>query len=590
MRSLRLLPLALLLPLAGCLSIRPFAEVRREQPPERFVRVGSQEVYVEQAGEGKETVVLLHGFGASSYSWRHLIPELAKSFRVVAPDFSGFGYTERPRDPASYTREGQARLALGVLDALGVERAHFVGHSYGGSLTLYLAARHPERVRSIVLIDSAAPTFPNDRRSRLGSLRPVNALFLRLLLRPNRVRKSLANTFYDGTLATPELAHEYQERLAVEGVGDAYRGLTVPTRDDFRVDLAKIDLPALVVWGADDPLIKVEDGRRAAETLGARFVVMEKVGHVPMEERPEELLAIVAPFLREQARPPRAEGRSLSGEPLVPPALPAELLARREEQLREAKAALAANPDDADALIWVGRRTAYLGRYREAIDIFTQGVARHPRDARFLRHRGHRFLTVRELERAERDLEQAARLIAGRADEIEPDGLPNARNIPTSTLQSNIWYHLGLARYLQGDFAGALEAYRPCLAVSKNPDMEVASRYWLYLNLRRLGRDAEAREILTPVRADQELLENHAYHRLLLLYKGEAAPADLLAAADGDLDPATIGYGTGVWHFLEGRREEAARTFRQVVERGPWAAFGALAAEAELARMGKEAR
>lgn len=286
--------------------------------------------------------------------------------------------------------------------------------------------------------------------------------------------------------------------------------------------------------------------------------------------------------------PPGAEGRSLSGEPLVPPALPADLLARREEQLREARAALAAQPGDADALIWVGRRLAYLGRYREAIEVFSQGIERHPGDARFYRHRGHRYLTLRHLERAERDFEQAARLIAGKADEIEPDGLPNARNIPTSTLQSNIWYHLGLARYLQGDFAGALEAYRSCLAVSKNPDMEVATRYWLYLTLRRLGRDAEAREALSPVDAGQELLENHAYHRLLLLYKGEAEAADLLAAADGDLDPATVGYGIGAWHLVEGRRDEAARTFRQVVERGPWAAFGALAAEAELARMASE--
>ncbi|HEY0783475.1 MAG TPA: alpha/beta hydrolase [Thermoanaerobaculia bacterium] len=297
---IRLLPVAALLFISGCLSLEPYAAIRRQVPPERFVTVGRQLVYVEQVGEGS-AVVLLHGFGASSYAWRKVIPELARSFHVVALDLSGFGYTERPRTPESYTRAGQEALILGVLDALGIARAQLVGHSYGGGLALYLAARHPERVTSLVLIDSSAPTFANDRRSRFGSLRPVAALGLRLLLRPAAVQKSLAHAFYDATLATPELASEYRRRLAIEGVGDAYRGLTVPVRDDYVVDLAKIGRPALVVWGAEDRLIRVEDGRTAAAVLGARFEVMEKTGHAPMEERPDELLRLVTPFLREHS-------------------------------------------------------------------------------------------------------------------------------------------------------------------------------------------------------------------------------------------------------------------------------------------------
>ena len=113
--------------------------------------------------------------------------------------------------------------------------------------------------------------------------------------------------------------------------------------------------------------------------------------------------------------------------------------------------------NDADALIWLGRRTAYLGRYREAIQIFSDGIARHPTDARMLRHRGHRYLTVRELDRAIVDFEKAVELMAGQPDAIEPDGLPNARNIATGTLHSNVWYHLALGYYLQGDFSRAAE-------------------------------------------------------------------------------------------------------------------------------------
>src|SRR6476661_2133038 len=129
--------LVLVLALPGCVALRSFAEIRRSLPADRFVRVGEQLVHVEQAGQG-EPVVLLHGFGASTYSWRKVIPALSASHRAVAIDLNGFGYTERPKDLAAYTREGQAALVLGVLDALGIDRAHFVGHSYGGGLSLYL--------------------------------------------------------------------------------------------------------------------------------------------------------------------------------------------------------------------------------------------------------------------------------------------------------------------------------------------------------------------------------------------------------------------------------------------------------------------
>jgi len=155
---LRLIPLALLtLLLPGCVPLRPFDEVRRTAPAADFVRAGGQLVHVEQAGSG-EPVVLLHGFGASTYSWRKVMPALAERYRVVAIDLNGFGYTQRPKSRESYTREGQAKLVMDTLDALGIARAHLVGHSYGGGITLYLASRHPERFRSMVLVDSSAPT------------------------------------------------------------------------------------------------------------------------------------------------------------------------------------------------------------------------------------------------------------------------------------------------------------------------------------------------------------------------------------------------------------------------------------------------
>ena len=280
------------------------------------------------------------------------------------------------------------------------------------------------------------------------------------------------------------------------------------------------------------------------------------------------------------------EATSLLGKPLVPAPIAAETRKTLEANLAQAETAFRKNPDDAEAIIWRGRRTAYLGRYRDAIAIFSAGIAKHPGDARLYRHRGHRYLTVREIPKAIEDFRTAARLVAGQPDQIEPDGQPNARNIPTSTLQSNIYYHLALAHYLTGDFAKAADAYAKCLTVSRNPDMLVATTYWYYLTLARQGRSTEAAALLAPIAADMDIIENASYHRLLRLFKGELTAASLLAPAAAGLDAVTTRYGVAAWHLANGRTDAARPLLREIVEGQPqqWPAFGYLAAEAELAR------
>ena len=278
---------------------------------------------------------------------------------------------------------------------------------------------------------------------------------------------------------------------------------------------------------------------------------------------------------------------SLFGESLFPPELAPEVREDREAKLARARSDYERDPDDADAIIWYGRRTAYVGDYRSAITIYTEGIEKHPDDARMLRHRGHRFISVRELDRAVADLERAAALVAGREDEVEPDGLPNARNIPTSTLQSNIWYHLGLAYYLKGDFQSALRAYRECMKVSGNPDMLVATSHWLYMTLRRLDMEEEAAAELEPIHADMDVIENDAYHQLLLMYKGELDPQELLEGtlSEDGIENAALAYGIGAWYLYNGELEQAVEIYRTVLSGSQWAAFGYIAAEADLQRL-----
>ena len=261
---------------------------------------------------------------------------------------------------------------------------------------------------------------------------------------------------------------------------------------------------------------------------------------------------------------------------------------RREFEAKLAEARKNAEADaSADNLVWLGRRIAYLGHYKDAIKVFTQGVEKFPDDARFLRHRGHRLITLRCFDLAIADLNHAAKLIKGKPDQIEPDGLPNARNIPTSTLQSNIWYHLGLAHYLKGDFKSALKAYREAEKVSTNPDMLVATTHWLYMTLRRLGREKEAAKVASAIKPDLDVIENADYYKLIGVYQGRTTAAELSKEISGNASPlskASIGYGLGNWFLYNKQRDEAEKIFRQIILGNQWASFGHIAAEAELSR------
>ena len=277
----------------------------------------------------------------------------------------------------------------------------------------------------------------------------------------------------------------------------------------------------------------------------------------------------------------------------TPPPVSAEANRKMEKDLADAQAQLKSRPNDPDAIIWVGRRLAYLGRFTDAIAAYTKGIEKFPNDARFYRHRGHRYITLREFDRAISEFEQAARLISGKQDEVEPDGQPNARNIPTSTLQFNIWYHLGLAYYLTGDYEKALNAYRECLKVSKNSDSLAATSHWLYMTLRRLNRKAEAERWLDEINKEMDIIENDGYYRLLLMYKGlgsrEELEAETLKAAASP-GAHSILYGLGSWYLYNGRQSEAVEILRKITESEQWTSFGYIAAEADLKRISQSAK
>jgi tetratricopeptide (TPR) repeat protein len=254
-----------------------------------------------------------------------------------------------------------------------------------------------------------------------------------------------------------------------------------------------------------------------------------------------------------------------------------------ESKLEQAKANLEKD-SSADNLIWLGRREAYLGNYETAIDIYSKGTIKYPKDARFYRHRGHRYISSRCFDLAVKDLKKAVGFSRYEDNELEPDGLPNALGIPTSTLQGNIYYHLGLTYYIQKNYHKARYAYEKCLKLAENPDSYVAAANWLYVIYLHLGQDRRAGKLLITIKDDMKLIENHSYHTLLKLHQGKINPVHLEEEImNGEsLSNTTLAFGLGNYYFINGDEVKAQELFSNITKGNQWSAFGYIVAESRL--------
>jgi tetratricopeptide (TPR) repeat protein len=233
----------------------------------------------------------------------------------------------------------------------------------------------------------------------------------------------------------------------------------------------------------------------------------------------------------------------------VAPTTPSTDRALMLRQLADAERALAQNPRGEEELIWVGRRLAYLGRIDDAQAVYTRGLELYPESWKLLRHRGHRWITLRQFDRAVEDLSQAWQYSRGLRDEIEPDGQPNAAGIPLSSYHSNIIYHLALAYYLRGEWSAACEVWdQGREASTQNDDRRCSATYWNVLASRRGNRAADSSELLAPIHRSMVILENQSYLELCLLLKGESTPESvLLGIESGSTEFATRAYGVACW-------------------------------------------
>ena len=279
-----------------------FNDLRASVPHSQFsnwVTIDGVRLHYQEKGTGTP-LILIHGFTSSTYSWRDVFDPLSKSFRVIAVDLKGFGFSDKP--DGDYTRRAQSVLITHLLDHLKIEKAWLCGNSMGGEVALNVALANPQRVAGLILIDSTGVAVSGG-----GSLAPgyllvpgVGRLLMALALTSDKlVREGLEKSFYDDTKVTPErIAYYHQPLKTRAGQLAALRARTQFGQFPIEAELGKVTAPALLIWGAEDELIPVEAGRKMTSLIkDSQLVTLQKCGHVPQEEMPDRVVSEIVQFI-----------------------------------------------------------------------------------------------------------------------------------------------------------------------------------------------------------------------------------------------------------------------------------------------------
>jgi pimeloyl-ACP methyl ester carboxylesterase len=288
---------------AGDVGDGPFA---RLGPPDAPVKL-----YYEEQGSGPP-LLLIHGFGASTFTWRHVAPELARNHRVVAVDLKGFGQSDKPFD-GRYSIYDQAELLAQLIEDKDLRDLTVVGHSFGGGVALLLALEAKERLQGritrLALLDSIAypqniPVF-----FRMLDMPVVSQLGIRMVPPSVQTRLALQIAYFDDSKITPEEIEAYAAPLKTaagkHAIIHSARQIMPEDIETLSERYKTIDLPTLILWCDHDRIVPLEVGIRLRRTLpNSSLKLVEECGHMPQEEQPERTLALLQDFLA-QAQAPR---------------------------------------------------------------------------------------------------------------------------------------------------------------------------------------------------------------------------------------------------------------------------------------------
>ncbi len=266
----------------------------------QFLELDGMNVHYRINGDTGETVVLLHGTAASLHTWEDWTTELSKYYRVVSFDMPGFGITG-PEPNDVYTRERYLKFIDDVLVKLNIDSCYMAGNSFGGYMTWSYAAKHPDKVKKIAILNSSGyprgdqPTPISFKLQKMAWLKPIVTKLTPISL----VRKSVNVVYYDDDKVKEEKVVRYHELLLREGNRAGLMGKTLQVKYDYTEEIKLVQCPTLIMWGDDDQLVNVEAAPKFhADIPSSELIIYENMGHVPMEEIPEKSVADFIAFLQ----------------------------------------------------------------------------------------------------------------------------------------------------------------------------------------------------------------------------------------------------------------------------------------------------
>lgn len=280
-------------------------DIKKEYADEdsRFIEIDGIQVHYKDEGKGFP-IVLLHGTASSLHTWDAWTADLKQDYRVIRMDLPAFGITG-PNRIRDYSIPSYTRFLEKFTAELHLDQFHLVGNSLGGNIAWNYAAEHPNQIDKLILIDASG--LPTNKGQpfvfKMAKTPIINSIFLRVT--PEFfIRKNLEQVYYEDSKITEDLVSRYHKMALREGNRQAFIDRA---KIDFKLDapsnynkLKSLQTPTLLIWGAQDEWIPLENGKRMDSMMtNATLKVLQNSGHVPMEEHPKESLALLLRFLRD---------------------------------------------------------------------------------------------------------------------------------------------------------------------------------------------------------------------------------------------------------------------------------------------------
>ncbi|MFV0389733.1 MAG: alpha/beta fold hydrolase [Pyrinomonadaceae bacterium] len=283
-----------------------YADLISNSQYSKFVDIDGLELHYQEFGkEADPTIILIHGYTASTYVWRDVAPIFAAAgFRVIAVDLIGYGYSEKPKW-FDYTIASQARIIGRLMNRLGIGNATLIGSSYGGAVAAWYALDNPERVEKLVLVDAVTNDDPKKMAIlRLANLPGVGELLTPFMADSKTFMKIRMKGTFDSNNRHLVTDDRVESSIRPLRAADGHNSILTTSRNwhaaRIENDAYLIEQPTLLIWGENDKVIPLSNGERLYDDmLNSRLVIFKNCGHLPPEELPRLFTEVVIEFLNE---------------------------------------------------------------------------------------------------------------------------------------------------------------------------------------------------------------------------------------------------------------------------------------------------